>query len=83
MQDRPAADVLPYVAPHRGHYAGVNVAVTAGAAPILAIYYDGLAPSISSLAFDYSRDIPLSEALTVVDAASRLRDRVLPRRLVR
>lgn len=70
MPEQPAAEVLPYAAPRRPKYFGLNVAVSAVSVVLLGIFYVGLAPSISSFAFDYTRDIPLSEAIGGVTRVS-------------
>jgi hypothetical protein len=70
MHELPAAEVLPYAAPRRRRYTGLNIAVAAASVVLLAIFYVGLAPSIASFAFDYTRNIPLSEAITGVTRVS-------------
>jgi hypothetical protein len=66
MRETPSVNVLPYATTARESYRRINLVVAVGSGLLLAGFYIGLAPSVGGFAFDYTKRIPIWEAVTGV-----------------
>ena len=66
MPEEPVIEVLPYAAPAAQSHRRINAVVALGSLLVLCLFYLGLVPLMSSFAFDYTKDIPLQEAVAGV-----------------
>lgn len=72
MLPRPDSKVLSYAAPARRDDRRINLAAVVASTSLLALFYLGLVPAQSGFAYNYTRDVPLGEAVATALTAPPL-----------